>query len=253
MMKDLFPLKLLFSPSEAFAGFASGRTGWGWPLLLCALSALASSALLAWAPRDFLAGTAAGLPPPDGSFLYYSAVSLAGEAALTLFSGALLAGFAGLLAGGRLMLRVPLPPLLVAGYAFFFLAARSEPALKGAGWPVFLAALAAAAWAARRAGARYAALLKLFLSVSVFSLLAAALGAVTAPFGLSSLQKAGEYTLAFLSLFWLGKGLCAVTGLSAARAAAALVPALLGALAFAFSLMALGLISPAAFQLLMML
>lgn len=250
-MKDLFPLTLLISPSRAFGDIAAGRAGWGWPLLLCALSALASSALLAWAPPGFLAATAAGLPPQDGSFLYYAGVSLAGEAGLALFACALLAGFSELLAGGRLMLRVPLPPLLAAGYAFFFLAARSEPALKGAAWPVFLAALAGAAWAARRAGARYPALLKLFLAVSVFSLLTAALGAVTAPLGLPSVHKAGEYALAFIALFWLGRGLCAVTGLSGARAAAALVPALLGTLAFVFSLMALGLISPAAFQLLM--
>ncbi|MCM2266395.1 MAG: hypothetical protein NDI60_01325 [Elusimicrobiales bacterium] len=251
-MKDFFPLKVLIRPGEVFSGIAAGRTGWAWPLGLFALSVLSSAAMLAWAPRVFLAATAAGLPPTEGTFISYLLSGLAGGALFSAFSCALLAGFCSLLAGGRLMLRVPLPFAAAALYGFFFLALRGAPGLRPVGWAALFAAAALAIFSAWRLRAAYPALLKAFFALSVFSAAADLLAAAAIPVGAAELYTTAEYALSALALVWLVRACAAVTGLSGARAAAAVVPALLGAAAFAFSLLTLGLISPEVFHLLLM-
>lgn len=251
-MKNFFPFQLLFRPAAAFEALAAGRTGWAWPAALWALSTLTSAAMLAWAPADFLAATAAGLPPPDGGIVSYSLQGLAGGLLFSVFSCALLAGFSRVLAGGRLMLRVPVPAGAAALYALAFLALRAAPAFKPAGWLLLLAAVFLAALGAYRERAVYPALLKVFLALSVFALAADLLGLLALAAGAPDAYKAAEYAVSAASLVWLVRAVSAVTGLSAARSAAAAVPALLGAAAFAFSLMTLGLLSPEVFQLLLM-
>ncbi|OGR52075.1 MAG: hypothetical protein A2049_09690 [Elusimicrobia bacterium GWA2_62_23] len=252
MMTNLFPFRLLFRPGAAFEDLAAGRVGWAWPAALWALGTLSSAALLAWAPRDFLAATAAGLPPPDGGFASYALQGLAGGLLFSVFSCALLAGFSRLLAGGRLMLRVPLPAGAAALYALAFLALRAAPAFKPAGWLLLLAVIFLAALGAYLQRAVYPALLKVFLALSVFALASDLLGLLALAAGSPDAYKVVEYAVSAASLLWLVRAVAAVTGLSAARSAAAAVPALLGAAAFAFSLLTLGLLSPEVFQLLLM-
>jgi len=252
MLKHSFPVKIIFRPSEAFAELAEGRTGWAWPLGLYAAATLATAALLAAAPADFLAATAGGLPPPAGGFAFYFFTGLPGGLAFAFFSCALLAGFASVLRSGRLMLRVPLPAAAAAIYAFFFIARYNARSAGPLGWAAAAAALGLAAWAALRDLRAYLRLVKAFLSLSVFTAAAALAGAAALLAGAPEVYKAAEYFLSFVSLVWLVKAAAAVTGLCAARACAAAIPALLGAAAFAFSLMALGLVGPEVFQLLLL-
>lgn len=252
MIKNSFPVKLILRPSEAFADLGSGAAGWGWPLGLFALAAVSSAALLALVPPAFLAEAAAGLPPKSGSFSAYLPAGLAGGALFALFSCALLAGFSRLLASGRLMFRVPLPAAAVAAYAFFFVARHNAGAAGPSGWLAAAAALGMAALAAFRAGGAYPALLKAFLSLSVFALLGDACGAVAALAGSAALYTGAEYAFSFLSIAWLARAVCVICGVSVPRAFAAAIPALLGAAAFAFSLMTLGLIPADMFQLMLM-
>ena len=60
MLKDIFPVKLIFRPTDTFTEIARGRTGWAWPLGIYAAAAIASAALLAAAPPEFLAKAAGG-------------------------------------------------------------------------------------------------------------------------------------------------------------------------------------------------
>ncbi len=240
-MKDSFPLKLLLRPALAFEALRTGEAGWGWPLALFALGAASSAALLALAPADFLAEAGSALPS-DGGFAGFLAAGLAGGALFSVLSCALLAAFAGLLAEGRLMLRVPLPAAGVAAYAFFFVARRNAGQAGPAAWAAAAAAVALAARAALRDRAGFAALLKAFLALSLFTLLADAWGAAAALAGAPRAYAAGEYFFSFLSLVWLVRAAAALRGVSAPRAFAAAVPALLGAAAFAFSLTVLGLL-----------
>jgi hypothetical protein len=251
-MKDLLPVKLLLNPAGAFEDFRSGAAGWGWPGALFALSTFSSAALLALAPAEFLAKSAAGLPPPGGNLGSYFLGGLAGGLLFALFSTALLAAFSAVLRDGRLMLRVPLPPAAVAGYAFFFLALRAMPQARPLGWLAMLAALAAAVFYALKEKAVFPGLLKIFLALSIFALATDLAGALAALAAAPQAYQALEYAVSFISLVWLVRGVSTLTGLPAARSAAAAVPAILGAAAFAFSLMALGLLPADYFQLLLM-
>jgi len=252
MFKNIFPVKIIFRPAEAFAEIAEGRAGWAWPLGLYAAATLATAALLAAAPADFLAATAGGLPPPAGGFPVYFFTGLPGGLAFAFFSCALLAGFAVILRSGRLMLRVPLPAAAAAVYAFFFIARYNAHAGGPADLAVAAAALGLAAWAALRDLQAYLRLVKAFLSLSVFSAAAALAGAAALLASAPGAYKAAEYFISFISLVWLIRAASAITGLSTPRALAAAVPALLGTAAFAFSLLALGLVGPEFFQLLLL-
>lgn len=252
MLKDIFPARLIFRPSDTFTEIARGRTGWAWPLGIYAAATVASAALLAAAPPEFLAKAAGGLPPPAGGFTVYLLTGLPGGLAFAFFSCALLSGFASVLRSGRLMFRVPLPAAAAAVYAFFFVARYNAGAAGPAGWAAAACALGLAAWAALREPRAYLRLVKAFLSLSVFAAAASAAGAAALLAGMPDAYPAAEYFLSFLSVAWLVKAAITLTGLSAARAFAAAVPALLGAAAFAFSLLALGLVGPEVFHLLLL-
>ena len=252
MLKNIFPVKLIFRPAEAFTELTEGRTGWAWPLALYTAATLATAALLAAAPAEFLEAGSGGLPPPAGGFAVYLITGLPGGLAFAFFSCALLTGFASVLRTGRLMLRVPLPTAITAIYAFFFIARYNARSGGPLGWAVAAAALGLAAWAALRDPRAYLQLVKAFLSLSVFSAAAGLAGAAALLAGAPEVYKAAEYTFSLISIIWLIRAAAAVTGLSAARACAAAVPALLGAAAFSFSLLVLGLVGPGVFQLLLL-
>lgn len=252
MIKDSFPLRVIFRPAETFSEIASGRTGWAWPLGLYVFSSLSSAALLAAAPAEFLAKTAGGLPPPAGGFTGYLFTGLPGGLAFAFFSCALVSGFAAILRSGRLMWRVPLPAAATAVYAFFFIARHNARASGPSGWAAAAAALGLASRAALRDSRAYLQLVKAFLSLSVFAAAADLSGATAALAGSCAAYMAAEYFFSFISLIWFVKAVTRICGLPAARASAAVVPALLGAAAFAFSLLALGLLGPEVFQLLLL-
>lgn len=253
MTKDFFPLKLLLRPSECFSGLAAGRAGWGWPLGLYAAAAAASALLITSLSPDFLARASSDLPAAaDSSFASALAVGLPGGLAFNAFFCALAVGFAVFVGTGRLMFRLPLPFAAVAGYAFFFILRLDERAGGAAGWAAAGAALAFAAWAAWRSRAVFAALLKLILALSIFALCSDLACAAAALADAPRAYKASEFFFAFLSLGWLVRGTASAAGIPAARAFAAVLPALLGAAAFAFSLHTLGLLSAKVFEMLLL-
>jgi hypothetical protein len=253
MIKDFFPVKIISRPTETFAEIAAGRTGWAWPLGLYFASTLSSSILLADIPAEFLARASAGLPMPAGKgFLACFTAGLPGGIGFAFFSCALITGFSSLLRSGRLMFRVPLPAAGAAAYAFFFVARLHTRAAGAAGWLAAGAALALTLRAALKERHAWLTLLKAFLSISVFTITADLAGAAAVLAGAPDAYRAAEYFFSFISLVWLIRAAAAITGLSAARAFAAVVPALLGTFAFAFSLLALGLLGPDVFQILLL-
>jgi hypothetical protein len=253
MIKDLFPLKLALKPSAAFAGLAEGRTGWAWPLGIYAAATLSSALLLANLPPEFMARLASDLPmPAGGGFASYLAAGLPGGLGFAALFCALLAVFSAFIGRGRLVFRFLLLCACAAAYGAFF-AVRMN--LRAGGWPGWAAAAAAllfAAWAARRAPGTWLKLVQAALAVCLFSLASDAVTAIGVLADSTRLCVGAEYFFSLLSLVWLVKAAGAVTGLSAPRAFAALLPALLAAFAFAFSLLALGAISPKVFMALML-
>jgi len=253
MIKDSFPVKLLFRPSEVFAELGAGGRGWAWPLGLYAAATAASALLITSLPAEFLARASSDLPAPGGmNFSGALAAGLPGGLAFNAFFCALTAAFAVFLSKGRLMFRLPAPAAAVAAYAFFFILRLDEAAGGAAGWLAAGAALAFAVWAALRGRAVFPALLKLLLALSVFALLSDLVCAAAALADAPAAYKTAEYAFAFLSLGWLVRGAAAVCGLPSAKVFAALLPALLGAAAFAFSLHTMGLISSEIFQMLLL-
>ena len=253
MLKELFPIKLLFRPAEVFSELASGTTGWGWPLALYAASVLSSSLLLSLVPASFLAAASPDLPAAPGmSFPGYLAAGLPGGLAFAVFFCALLCAFAGWLRSGRLMFRLPVPASVAAGYGFFFVLRLHARWGDWAGWLAAAAALSFAlrsAWTYRR---MYPALLKALLAISLFTALSNLAGGAAAAAGSPEAYKWTTYLFAFIALAWLTKAAAAIADVTPARAFAAAVPALLGTAAFFFSLSALGAISPETFQALLM-
>jgi hypothetical protein len=253
MTKDFFPVKLLLEPAATFSAMAEGKTGWAWPLSLFAASVTATALLLSLAPAGFMAAASTDLPAPSGfGFTTYLAAGLPGGLGFAFFFCALLSDFSSLLKSGRLMLRAPLPLAGVAAYALFFAVRMKAHDGGAAGWLVAGGTLCFAVWAALWYRKTWLGLMKAYLSVSVFSTLAALAGGAAALAGSPDAYKVSEYLFAILSLVWLLKAAGAMTGLSGARAFCALVPSLLGAAAFAFSLLTLGLIRPELFQLLLL-
>ncbi len=254
MLKDIFPVKLLFRPGETFAGIAAGNTGWGWPLALYCASAVSSALLLYHLPPEFLAEAAGGAELAAGkSFWWYLAVGLPGGFGFTLFFCALLAAFLPFLRSGRLPLRLACLALGTAAYGFFFLLPfKGSPAYAGATW--LLAGLAAggAFRAALVNKGLYLPLLKTALALSVITLAADAAGAAAVLAGSQTAFSALQYALAALALVYLVRACAALAGTTAARAAAAAVPAMLAGAAFLFSLSALGLLPPEIFQALLL-
>lgn len=253
MIKNTFPARLLLKPSETFAAIAAGTAGWAWPLALFAAAAVSSALLLALVPADFMAAASSDLPAPSGlGFFSYLSAGLAGGLGFACFFCALLADFSSLLKSGRLMLRAPLPLLGVAVYAVFFIVRMNAHSAGAAGWVVAGGTLCFSVWAALWYRKVWLGLLKAFFAVSLFTVLADLAGGAAALAGSTGAYKASEYFFAFVSVAWLIKAACAVTGLSGARAFSALLPAMLGAAAFAFSLLTLGVIKPEVFQLLLL-
>ena len=253
MIKDSFPVKLLLKPAETFSAIAGGETGWAWPLGIFAASVTATALLLSLAPAQFLAAASTDLPAPAGlMFTDYLAAGLPGGLGFAFFFCALLSDFTSLLKSGRLMLRAPLPLAGVTAYALFFIIRLNARAGGAAGWAIAAAALLFSVWAAFWYRKTWLGLMKAYLAVSVFSIIAALAGGAAALAGSTGAYKVSEYLFAILSLVWLLKAAGAMTGLSGARSFCALVPAMLGAAAFAFSLLTLGLIKPELFQLLLL-
>jgi hypothetical protein len=253
MIKDSFPFRLTFRPAELFADMAAGRTGWGWPCAIYAAATLSSALLMADLPADFMARLASDLPvPAGGTFASYMAAGLPGGIGFAAVFCALLSVFAAFLQRGRLVGRFLLLAAGVGAYAVFFVARMNMHASGWPGWAAAAAALAFTAWGAYRSPSAWLKLLQAALATCLFSLasdLATAAGAAA-----DSVQfcVGAEYFFSFLSLIWLVKAARAVTGLSAPRTLVALLPALIGALAMAFSLLALGVIGPKVFLALML-
>jgi hypothetical protein len=253
MIKDSFPVKLLLKPSETFTAIAEGKTGWAWPLALFAASAVSSALLLALVPADFMAAASSDLPAPSGlGFFSYLAAGLPGGLGFAFFFCALLSDFSSLLKTGRLMLRAPLPLAGVAAYALFFIVRLNAHAGGAAGWAVAGGTLCFSVWAALWYRKTWLGLMQAFFAVSLFTILSDLAGGAAALAGSTGAYKVSEYFFAFISVAWLLKAACAMTGLSGARAFSALLPAMLGAAAFAFSLLTLGVIKPEVFQLLLL-
>lgn len=253
MITDSFPIKLVLRPLETFEEIRSGAVGWGWPLGIYAAAAVASALLITSLPPDFLARASSDLPSAGKLGLAGAlAAGLPGGLVFNAFFCALTAAFAVFLSRGRLMFRLPLPAAAVAGYAFFFILRLDEAAGGAAGWLAAGAALAFAARAALRDRAVFAALLKLLLALSVFALLSDLACAAAALADAPRAYKASEFVFAFLSLGWLVRGVSGSAGVPAAKAFAAVLPALLGAAAFAFSIHTLGLISSEVFEMLLL-
>lgn len=253
MIKDLFPVKLALRPAKAFSEMAEGGTGWAWPLGIYAASTLSSALLLANIPPEFMAKLSSDLPlPSGGTFASYLAAGLPGGLGFAAVVCALLSAFAAFMAGGRLVFRFLLLAAGVAAYCAFFIFRMNQRAAGWPGWAAAFAALLFIAWAAHRKPSAWLELAQAALAICLFSLASDALTAVGVMAGSARLCVAAEYLFSFLSLAWLVKAARAITGLSAPRVFSALLPALIGALAFAFSLLALGVISPKVFLTLML-
>ena len=253
-MKDHFTLKLLTSPAEAFSGLASGRTGWGWPLLLFAAATASAALLCALLPPQFTAEALEGLKMDrDLGFAFYFSVSLAGGLAFSACTAGLLSAAARFLSGGRLSLRLPAALLACAslGITSAFMHGAAGTA-RAAGLAAAAAALGLSAWAAFSDRRRFAALLKSLLAVSVFTLAASLAGGAAALAGSVTAYTAIEYLSALLSLVWLGKAAAAIYAAGTARSFASAVLGLLGGMAVLFLLYNLGFIPEDAFQALML-
>lgn len=253
MIEEYFPARLILRPSAAFEDIVNGRSGWAWPLALYGAAAVSSALLAAFLPPDFLAQASTDLPaPPAAGFWPALAAGLPGGLLFNAFFCALITAFSAALAGGRLMFRLPLPAAAVAGYAFFFILRLNAAWGGAAGWLAAGAAAALAGWAAFAMRGRFAALLRLVLALSLFTIMADLACAGAALAGSPRAYAGSQYAFAVISLGWLVRGAAAACGSGSARAFAAVLPALLGAAAFAFSLFTLGLISPQVFQMLLL-
>ncbi len=253
MFNDSFPVKFITSPSATFAGIAGGKTGWAWPLAIFAASIISSALLLSSVPAEFLARASTDLPYTGGLGLTACvAAGLPGGLLFNAFFCALISAFTPFLRSGRLMLRLPVPLAGVGAYALFFIFRLNAAGGGAAGWLAAAAVLAFGTWAALRDRPVYAALLKVLLAICIFALASDLACAAAVLADAPRAYKASEYLFAFISIGWLIKGTSAVCGLPDAKAFAAVLPALLGAAAFAFSLLTLGLLSPEIFQMLIL-
>ncbi|MDP2865375.1 MAG: hypothetical protein Q8O90_03945 [Elusimicrobiota bacterium] len=253
MLKDFFPVKVISRPSETFAGIAAGKTGWGWPLALYALSITGSAFMLSALPPQFIAETFDGAAPPQGrGFGFFLLVAMPGGLLFSLLTCALLSALTGLLRIGRLSLRLPFAALAVLAYAILSAATHDLPGLRTAGIAAALGAAGLASWAALRDKKRCAAMLKALLALSAISLLSELAGGIAALSGSVKGYTASEYFFSLLSLVWLAKAAGAVYGTSRPRAVSAAVLAILGSVAFLLLLSNLRLLPPDIFAVLLL-
>jgi hypothetical protein len=253
MIKNFFPVKLTLRPADTFAETAAGRTGWAWPLGLYAASTLSSALLLANIPADFMARLSSDLPiPAGGTFTSYLGAGLPGGLAFAAVLCALLSACASFLRGGRLFLRFLALCGATAAYEAFFIVRMNMRLYSGAGWAAAAAALVFCAWAVYREPGTWAKLAQAALAVCLFALASDLVTGLGVLVDSTRVCVAAEYFFSFLSLVWLVKAARAIADISAPRAFAALLPALAGALAFVFSLLALGVISQKVFLTLML-
>ena len=254
MLKNFFPARILFRPSETFGAIAAGEIGWAWPLAVYCASAAASALLLCALPPEFLAEVTAGVKlTPGRGFWFYFTTGLPGGLGFTLFFCALLAAFLPFINTGRLPARLACLVLGAAAYGFFFLLPfKGAPAYEAATRLLPLLAAGFAVRAAVAAGRNYARLVKAVLALSVITLAADAAGAAAALAGSVPAYNAGQYFFAALALAYMAKSAPAFFETSGARAAAALVAAMLASAAFLFSLSSAGFLSPEIFQALLL-
>ncbi|MDO8805234.1 MAG: hypothetical protein Q7R35_12465 [Elusimicrobiota bacterium] len=253
MIKDFFPLKVIFQPGETFAGIAAGRTGWGWPLGLYALSIAGSAFLLSVLPPQYISESFEGAALPQGrGFWFYLLVAMPGGLLFSLFTCALLSALAAFLRTGRLSLRLPLAALGAGVYGLLAAAMHGSAGLRPAGAAAALAAAGFAAWAALRDKERCSAALKAMLALSAISVIADVAGGAAALAGSVKGYAALEYFFSLISLIWLAKAAAAVYDAAMPRAVAAAVLALLCSAAFLFLLYNLRLLPPDIFTVLLL-
>jgi len=253
MLKDFFPLKVILEPDETFSGIAAGKTGWGWPLGLYALSAAGSAFLFSVLPPQFIAESFEGAALPQGrGFWFFLLIAMPGGLLFSIFTCALLSALAVFLRAGRLSLRLPLAALGAGTCGILAAAMHGSPGLRPTGLTAALAAAAFAAWAGLRDKKRYSSALKSMLALSAISLLADGAGGAAALAGSVKGYAASQYLFSLLSLIWLAKAAAAVYGAASPRAFTAAVLAILGATAFLFLLFNLGLLPPDAFKVLLL-
>jgi len=253
MLKDFFPLKVIFKPDETFAGIAAGKTGWGWPLGLYALSIAGSAFMLSVLPPVFIKESFEGASLPQGrGFWFYFLVAMPGGLLFSLFTCALLSIFTPLLGAGRLSLRLPLAALGTGAYGLLAAAMHDAGRLRPAGIAAALAAAGFAYWTALRDKKRFSAALKAMMALSAVSLLSDLAGGAAALAGSVKGYAASEYFFSLVSLIWLAKAAAAVYDTARPKAAAAAVLAMLGSAAFLFLLFNLRLLPADIFSVLLL-
>lgn len=245
MFNSSYPVKVILKPSGAFADIAAGKTGWGWPLALYALSITGSAFMLAALPPQFIAETFDGATPPQGrGFAFFLLVAMPGGLLFSLLICALLSALTGFMRIGRLSLRLPFAALAVLAYAVLSAAVRDLPGLRAAGVAAALGAAGLASWAALRDRERCAAMLKALFALSAITLLSDLAGGAAALAGSVKVYTASEYFFSLLSLVWLVKASTAVYGASRPRAVSAALLAIFGSVAFLLLLSNLPLLPP---------
>lgn len=245
MLKNIFPVNIILRPSETFAGIAAGKTGWGWPLALYALSIASSAFMLSALPPQFIAETFDGATPPQGrGFGFFLLVALPGGLLFSVFTSALLSALAAFLRSARLSLRLPLAALAVLAYAVLSAALHDLPGLRAAGVAAALVAAGFASWAANRDGKRCSAMLKVLFALCAISLLSDLAGGFAALAGSVKAYTASEYFFSLLSLLWLAKAAASVYDINRPRAVSAVVLAIFGSVAFLLLLSNLRFLPP---------
>jgi hypothetical protein len=253
MFKDHFPVKIILRPSAAFSAIASGRTGWGWPLGLYALSVAGSAFLLSILPPQFIAESFEGAALPQGrGFWFYLVVSLPGGLLFSLFTCALLSAAAFFLRTGRLALRLPLAALGIGVYGILAAGLHDSAGLRPAGMAAALAAVGFAFRVALRDKKTFSAALKAVLALAAISIAADLAGGAAALAGSVKVYSVSAYFFSLISLIWLAKAAAVIFDASRPRAMAATVLAVLGSAAFLFLLFNLRLLPPEIFQVLML-
>lgn len=253
MLKDFFPVRVILRPAEVFARIADGRTGWGWPLALYALSITSSTFLLSVLPPQFIAEAFDGAAPPQGrGFGFFLLVAMPGGLLFSLLTCALLSALTGFLRIGRLSLRLPFAALAALAYAILSAAVHNLPGLRPVGIAAALGAAGLASWAVLRDKKRCAAMLKALFALSAINLLSDLTGGIAALSGSVKGYTASEYFFSLLSLIWLAKAAAAVYDTSRPRAVSAAVLAILSSVAFLLLLSSLRLLSPDIFKVLLL-
>lgn len=251
---DLFPLKILLKPDEAFRGLAAERAGWAGPLGVYALAMAASALLFTLLPPQYLAESFEGFAfSRDRGFLFYFAASFGGGLAFTFFLAALVSALARFLGGGRLSLRLVGAAALTGGFGLLAAALHGAPGgARSLGTAAVLAAAAGAGWAGYSDKLRFAALARCLFAISALALAGDLCGGAAALAGSVPAYTGAEYLFSVLALYWGAKAVSAVYGATKARAAAAVVLGALGGAAFLFLVRGAGLLPDGVFEALLL-